>query len=474
MDAAQAEILKSDLMGKCVGGWTIVDYLGSGKSAVVMDGVKGQEGAAIKVFHPELVERYGRQVQLERILREASLEGAAHPNLVKILGGGECSETGYLFVVMERLDYPNLHDARETVPEGAIPRIIMQVASAARFLEDRGLAHRDIKPENIVISQDFGRAVLLDLGVLRPIGNSDLTDVDQRLFIGTLRYSSPEYLMRHEQDTVDGWRAITFYQLGAVLHDLLMRRPLFSEYSEPFSLLVDAVARVVPEVHGQNTDCVKLAKHCLIKSPATRLKLVSWDKFQGLVSNDGGVAKMARERVLERQAYFQSNMVEEGLAKRGGAQKPSRRALDDICNRLESRIAILINALQVFPLRITQSSKDEREAVCSTLVVFDSDDAKGLPFRISVFIRMNFLDQNGESPIYDVDACCAISLHEPAVDELDVLSHVYSGEIVDFLDGSLLEELFMCCLEEAYKFVEKGGTLSVGCVHLVAGGVTND
>lgn len=470
MDATQAEILKEGLLGKSVDGWAITGYLGCGKSAVVMRGEKDGEVAAVKVFHPELIERYGRKVQLERIVREASLVGAAHPHLVKILGGGECSLTNHLFIVMELLAYPNLHDVIEAVPVESIPTIIQQVASAARFLEDRGLAHRDIKPENIAISQDFSHVVLLDLGVLRPIGNSDLTDVDQRLFIATLRYSSPEYLTRREQDTLEGWRAITFYQLGAVLHDLLMRRPLFHERSEPFSLLVEAVMTEAPEIFGQDTVCVALAKHCLVKNPNTRLQLVSWERFQALVSEEDVSTKAARERIRERQAYFQSSASEVVAGQSVESCRPSRRTLDDVCNRLESRIAALMNSLQIFPLRTTQSFKDPAGGVCSTLVTFDKDDAKGIPFRISVLIRMKFLDDNNGAPIYVVDVCSGLSLHELSATDLANLQSVHSGEVPEFLDGPALEEVFVQSLDFAYEFVEKGESLKEGQIVLVVEG----
>ena len=150
-----------------------------------------------------MVERYGKEMQYERILREKSLVGAHHENLVRILDGGECPATGYLYVVMESLPYKNLHECIADIPLAAVPGIISQIASAARYLEDRQLAHRDIKPENIVISGDFSKAILLDLGVLLPIGAESLTDVDQRQFIGTLRYSSPEFLFRQEENTIE-------------------------------------------------------------------------------------------------------------------------------------------------------------------------------------------------------------------------------------------------------------------------------
>ena len=135
---------------------------------------------------------------------------------------------------------------------------------------------------------------------MRPFGDSDLTDEDARVFVGTLRYSSPEFLTRTEQDSVEGWRAITFYQLGAVLHDLIMRRPLFHQLSEPFAVLVEAVKSEKPEIHADDVaaDLVLLAQNCLVKAPDARLALVSWTDFD--VSPSKSSVESARERVRKR------------------------------------------------------------------------------------------------------------------------------------------------------------------------------
>ncbi|MGB8417685.1 protein kinase domain-containing protein [Paraburkholderia sp.] len=462
MDAAQAEILVNSLLDKDVCNWHIDGYLGKGKSAVVLAASRGSETAAIKIFHPELVERYGKAVQLERIMRERSLIGAYHPNLVRILDGGECPTTGHLFVVMERLPYSNLHDALENVPDEAVPVLISQVASAARFLEDRNLAHRDIKPENIAVTDDFSRAVLLDLGVLRPIGNSNLTDIDQRSFIGTLRYSSPEFLARQEEDTANGWRAITFYQLGAVLHDLLMKQVLFDSDSEPFSRLVEAVKVKVPEIHAENVKCVALANHCLVKNPATRLELVSWARFQNLNSDDDGSLSVARDRIKERQKYFQATVGESRSVT--DSHRLTRKALDDVCNRLESRIAALMNDLQTFPLRTTQSVREVDKGVCSTYVHFEKDDLKGLAFRLAVLIRLTFLDANLGSPIFRAEASAVLADHEVSLDKMLPLVHIQSAELQTILDSDALETVFVDALDETYMHIEQGTVPNPGDV----------
>jgi len=221
------------------------------------------------------------------------------------------------------------------VPRDKIASILQQIASAAQFLEGKDLAHRDIKPENIAVFPDFSRAVLLDLGVLRPFGDSSLTDEDARVFIGTLRYSSPEFLLRDERDTVEGWRAITFYQLGAVLHDLIMRRTLFKEFSEPFAVLVEAVKNEKPEIHADDVpaDLILLAQNCLIKSPDARLAMVSWNDFD-LASGTRRSADGARERVKKRTLLARTQT--------GGPASPPRPSTKQIAQRIAGRMDSII------------------------------------------------------------------------------------------------------------------------------------
>lgn len=466
MDAAQAQILVDSLLDTVVGGWQIGAFLGRGKSAVVLRCTRATEVGAIKVFHPELIQRYGKPVQLERILREKSLVGATHPHLVRILDGGECDKTGHLYVVMEHLPYANLHDELQKVPPEAIPGLISQIASAARFLEDRNLAHRDIKPENIAVSPDFSKAILLDLGVLRPVGSSNLTDIDQRPFIGTLRYSSPEFLERKEEDTLEGWRSVTFYQLGAVLHDLLMKRLLFDDDSEPYPRLVKAVLENIPQIHGANAKCVALANHCLIKNPTTRLELVNWERFQVLPADDPVTLSGTRDRIKLRQKFFQAAAVP--VKATGNFQKLSRKTLDDVCNRVESRIASLMNDLQAFPLRTTQSVKDAERGICETCIHFEKDIQKGLPFRLAVLLRFTLLDENNGKPIFRAEAAAAMANDEIPHDLMPEPTAIQAGELELLLDSPSLEAVFVSALDDAYTHIEKNAVPSPGVVIVLA------
>ncbi len=65
MDKQTADKMSAALLGKTIGGWLIQKYINHGKSAVIFLGQRAGEQSAVKVFDSEIVERYGRDAQLE-------------------------------------------------------------------------------------------------------------------------------------------------------------------------------------------------------------------------------------------------------------------------------------------------------------------------------------------------------------------------------------------------------------------------
>ncbi|WP_198120340.1 serine/threonine protein kinase [Massilia rhizosphaerae] len=456
MDSTQAKMLIVSLLGKSVGGWLVEEELGYGKSAVVMRATSGERTGALKVFHPELVERYGEEKQIARISRETGLIGSKHPNLVEIYAGGKCSETGHLFVVMELVPYRNLKSSIKDIPTTSIRSIIEQLASAAIFLEERGLVHRDIKPENIAISENYESIKLLDLGVLRPFAESNLTDIDQRPFIGTLRYSSPEFLQRKEEHSLEGWRALTVYQIGAVLYDLLMKREIFSEFSSPYSVLVEAVLKETPDVYGEDPDLVRLCRHCLTKNPGTRLELVSWNDFT--TSTDANLTvEILRNRIKGRQLHFNDTSVTASI---GAAEllRLQRKELQDLCSRLGAAIAIALNDLQCFPLRKSLEESSYDGCSCRLLIFFEKSSEIGLHQHLHVGFSLTLEDQNNGKPIYTLKACSSLAKDELSLHQFDISKKLITGDANEVINHSLLEAFFLKCLEAAYQQLDKSGS----------------
>ena len=305
MDKTKAGVLFDALKGKSIDGYEVSELINNGKSAAVFLGIRGEEKVAIKVFDKEIIEQYGDKTQIARIEREITLKGINHPNLVSIISGGVDQNTNSHYLIMEYLTGNNLADCLQKIPAENVPQLIEQLAKACEFLESRNLAHRDVKPENIQVSEDLSSLKLLDFGVIRPIGEPGLTDDGNILpFIGTLQYSSPEFLLREEEDSIKGWRAVTFYQIGAVIHDLIMRSPIFENFSHPYVRLANAVQNDIPIISSQlyEKSLQDLGMYCLSKDPKVRLKLVKWSDFF-VKSNDSNSVEHIRSRILKRQIF---------------------------------------------------------------------------------------------------------------------------------------------------------------------------
>lgn len=323
MDFAEADLFSQSLLrGKPIAGWVLVECLSHGKSAVVMRGRRGEDMVAVKIFHPGLIERYGRDAQLTRLSRERELIDKHHLNIARVLDAGTCETSGHLFVVMEHVPGRPLSRALGEIPRSNIAALTEQLARAAMQLEDWGFTHRDIKPDNIHVTEDLSKLVLLDFGVLKPHGDDAATSQQaSKAFIGTHQYSPPEMIHGREENTLNGWRAITFYQIGAVLHDLITRKPIFGYATVRHADLVEAIDNHPIVVAADDVDprLCNLATRCLLKKPLERLELVRWDDF--LVSERTRPDLAGRKDALLRQlqagrALKRTDAIEDGEVRR--------------------------------------------------------------------------------------------------------------------------------------------------------------
>uniref|UniRef100_A0A4W4DPE2 Protein kinase domain-containing protein n=1 Tax=Electrophorus electricus TaxID=8005 RepID=A0A4W4DPE2_ELEEL len=129
--------------------------------------------------------------KLKGFLREycTSLQLSCHPCIVGLFGIAFQSNEHYGFaqeLVVGR-DLFAIIQPRVGIPECAVKRCAVQLASALAYIHRVGLVHRDIKPENVLLLDTHCRHVkLADFGLTQKRGTL------VRFISGTLPYMAPE------------------------------------------------------------------------------------------------------------------------------------------------------------------------------------------------------------------------------------------------------------------------------------------
>jgi serine/threonine protein kinase len=240
-------------------GWGVLGQLGTGGTAPVFELSSPNGSRALKIYDADFSSGRKGGVELKRIEQQLALCGHNCPYLVQVYEGATFE--GRLYLLMSRAPGRELEQRLSDVPPDKIRGIVDQVARAAIFLRGKNLCHRDIKAANIFVTDDFENATLLDISVIRnindPVGSG--TDQDGQLpMLATARYSPPEYLFRLVDTGPELWHALTVYQLGALLHDLIMREcPFEAEYTrskENRYRFAWIIATVLPRVQADNVD----------------------------------------------------------------------------------------------------------------------------------------------------------------------------------------------------------------------------
>jgi serine/threonine protein kinase len=417
--------MQQELDGKAVAGWAVGRVIGNGASAVVFEATKDGVSAALKVLDRELVAKVSETLQLARVNRERELIGREHPNLVKILDGGKCLETGLLFIVMEYLTWQELRKVIGEIPRPRIAPLIEQLASAAEFLEQLGIAHRDIKPANILISPDFQTIKLMDLGIIKPIGEEGLTDDGKRPFIGTHQYSPPEFIHRLEENDIEGWRAVTFYQIGAVLHDLIMRRPIFQDAATRTADLVNAIESHRPVIDAPDVpaELRSLAAMCLSKDSDKRRSVLTWYSFRQPQATP--TVNTFRERLRELQVSLS------GPIPTATDEVVDELVLDGLVNCIKDSIRqeTIKHSDRLPPVIFADGERSPASMTFSA--AYGPSSSHLLSGTVHIRYKVGLID--AMMRVVEISACATLAPGEPSNDCFSGYASVFQGAYIDEL-----------------------------------------
>jgi len=174
----------------------------------------------------------------DRFLREARLATRIHHPNVAALHDFAALPDGSHYMVWEFIDGENLAQhlrRRGNLPPNEAIRLTIQALHGLDAIHRAGVVHRDISPENLMVTNDDRQVKIIDLGVAKG-DEGDPTMTATGMFVGKLRYASPEHLgLLRPDERIDG-RA-DLYSLGIVLYEMLTGRPPF-EATSPHQYLM--------------------------------------------------------------------------------------------------------------------------------------------------------------------------------------------------------------------------------------------
>lgn len=219
----KSQIASGGIIGRKIGQYTIVGFLGQGAMATVYkakDATGSEVALKLLIEGPAIdrkaITRFKREAQASKALRK-------HSHIITVYDTGAEGDVHY--IAMEYVgDGRTLSDTlaqRELSVEEAVD-IAVQIASALEYAHKKGVIHRDIKPGNIMINE-FGQAILTDFGLIKSKDAVIATYTATGAVMGTPIYMCPEQT-RGERVTVQ----YDIYSLGIVLFEMLAHRPPFA------------------------------------------------------------------------------------------------------------------------------------------------------------------------------------------------------------------------------------------------------
>ena len=221
MAARPEEGFAATLRGRRLGHYELIEPIGVGGMAAVIRArdVHLDRLVALKILPPEMATDAEIVKRFEQEARAAAR--LDHENIARVYDCG--AEQGLSFIVFEFVEGENIRailQRRGRIPVGEAVCYILQLAAGLAHAASRGVVHRDIKPSNIIVGPE-GRAKLVDMGLARNLGQSDLALTQPGVTLGTFDYISPEQALDPRQADCRS----DIYSLGCTFYHMLTGQP---------------------------------------------------------------------------------------------------------------------------------------------------------------------------------------------------------------------------------------------------------
>lgn len=253
---------------RCLGDYELLEEVGRGGMGIVYKARQRSLNriVALKVL---LSGAFASKVEQQRFTREAEAAASLdHPRIVPIYEIGEAA--GQRFYSMRWLEGGTLAEnaARFSADPRRAAELGALLADAVSYAHRRGVLHRDLKPANVLLDRE-GQPLIADFGLARLVDGESLLTAAGAI-LGTPSFMAPEQASGRREAVGS---ASDVYSLGAILYELLTRRPPFKAESS-----VETLRRVREEepVRPRSiepripVDLESICLKCLEKHPGAR------------------------------------------------------------------------------------------------------------------------------------------------------------------------------------------------------------
>jgi len=235
----------TDLIGRSLGRYHILEKLGEGGMAVVYkaEDKRLNRIVAVKIIKNDIANGQAKERFLKRFEREAkALAQLSHPNIVKVLDYGEQDNAPYL--VMEYIPGGTLKQliSGKTIAWQKAAEQLIPIADALKAAHAAGIIHRDVKPSNILVNANQ-EPLLTDFGIAKLLHNEETLDLTGTgKGVGTPEYMAPEQGLGKD---LDGRADI--YSLGVIFFELITGNKPYQD-TTPMAVLHRQLTQPLPSI----------------------------------------------------------------------------------------------------------------------------------------------------------------------------------------------------------------------------------
>ncbi|MFE9648424.1 PQQ-binding-like beta-propeller repeat protein [Streptomyces sp. NPDC006365] len=266
-----------------IGGYTLLDRLGSGGMGVVyLARAASGRHVAVKVVHAQYAQDEEFRTRFRQEVAAARrVSGAFTAPVVDADPEAELPWMATLYVPGRTLE--DLVAKEGALAGGELRTLALGLVEALRDIHRAGVVHRDLKPSNVLMAEDGPRVI--DFGISRAADNQALT-VTGRL-IGTPPFMSPEQFASPRDVTA----ASDVFSLGSLLvYAATGNRPF--DGASPY-MTGYQVVHEQPALDGVHEPLLGIVERCLDKDPAARPQLADLHQLFMTLSDTAAATSVA-------------------------------------------------------------------------------------------------------------------------------------------------------------------------------------